>query len=55
MVVELDDGMTTDQGMQLQFRQGMEGDARVITQERRILTRVFAQVHAALFGERTSA
>ncbi|MFO0634059.1 MAG: HlyD family efflux transporter periplasmic adaptor subunit [Nannocystaceae bacterium] len=54
MVVELDHGMTTDQGVRLQFRQGMAGNAKVVTQQRRILTRVFAQVYDALMGDRAN-
>jgi len=52
--VQLREGMLTDQRIELRFRQGMEGNANVVTQERRLLERVFSQIAEALFGERST-
>jgi multidrug resistance efflux pump len=49
---ELTGGMVTDQHVTLELRQGMEGEASIVTRERRLLERVFSQISIALFGER---
>lgn len=50
--VTLTDGLQTDQGISLEFRQGMQGAASVVTRERRLLERVFSQFYVALIDER---
>jgi hypothetical protein len=50
--VTLAQGLRTDQGISLDFRQGMQGTAVVVTRERRLLERVFSQFYVALFGDR---
>lgn len=51
--VELTDGMVTDQRVTLELRSGMEGDASIVTRERRLLERVFSQITVALLGDRS--
>jgi len=42
--VELMNGLRTSKGRELQFNQGMQGSAEIITKERRFLYRLFENV-----------
>jgi hypothetical protein len=51
MEVALPDGLVTSFGRRLEFRQEMQGQAGIVTEDLRLLERIFYQIRKLVIGE----